>query len=964
MVELKDIGLYKELIAKTDNRSAYYGSFLIQIEHDMRFVLENNKCLFEDYPDHGIEHSKRVLSYISDIISDEMKSKLSSLEIVILTMAAFFHDSGMALFNHPEYDKDYIRRNHPVLSKKVIDLYFDKCLANLNDRDRIKNAVTFVCEAHGMTMDDLMNDDRFEKTDKIDSFVVRYGWLAFMLRIGDLMDIEAERVNNFRMMLYSDDFNDIAYEHNKRNQNIQEYDYNPKKLTIKVLAENHSQYKIWYDWFDYLKKDIEKFNAIYAGEGVCFPRLKDEINKPDGATYSVQNLRFEIDDNGGMWNIISSAIYTDELDFLRELIQNSIDASLKPVYTDTNYQINSCSPRAWGKNAKPITVCFSEEKNILYVIDEGIGMDAIDLENFLFRVSSTGKVYSKERAFAFPGIAQFGIGFVSCIVNANIIKIFTSKNGDDINEVTLESGRNYAFIEKETNSIEYIGTTISLKLRQKYKFSDIDQYIYKTFKYPSVTIKTVNLDIFEKNIKATDSSDSFNEFIEKPYSFYALFKKDIELKGYEKKLRLQEKAALDVISNSFDDIVLYGQENYINLSSVKTRNEYNRRVVSLEKSIVEAGIEGKFPDILIHSGIKEEDLDYELERLIKNQNSYSYILNNGRAKLDKQIEGLNLGITEVGCEDFSTADDWKYFAIFLDDELEMYNIKREKDPFSLGKGCGILLLKNSTLDYDNGIEYEVVNGFLFEKGALCRRLVKLKKEVVGNSGCQQRNIIISVNGNGADILDEVRDWQEQCYEDDDEEIDYYASGDQYYDEERGIRVLNQYDEVCVKNNKILRNLERILQDENDDIYSDIQDEGYTSEDFIEKKLKMSLQEKELYAITSSISDIAYQDGIAIQWRINQLFPAGLFRIKVNLTAQSRMKLNVTRHKTSEIRSDVDDWMEKVGENLQRDILKNVKSSLEKLDVSFDYENVLWDRDEIDDYFSQKAYSSLKKIFKT
>ena len=268
---LTECELYQELVSRKDTASAYYATYIIQIERNFGPVLENIRALFKEYPDHGINHSIRILERIGSIMNRKFKRDLSSLEIVILFFAAIFHDSGMCLFNSSETEIEELRKQHHLASEKVINRYFDEAIGDMNEKERIKKAVIFVCQAHGFTLEELVNDQRFSLVDTIDKFTVRYGLLSFLLRIGDLMDLESERVNNFRMMLFSPSFKTESLNHNVRHQKVEQFYHTPDDIIIRVSAENERQYEIWSNWLAFLCNDIEKFNALYARSGLYFP---------------------------------------------------------------------------------------------------------------------------------------------------------------------------------------------------------------------------------------------------------------------------------------------------------------------------------------------------------------------------------------------------------------------------------------------------------------------------------------------------------------------------------------------------------------------------------------------------------------------------------------------------------------------------------------------------------------------
>ena len=958
-MQLSEIEFYKILEEKKDEKTKRYKSVLPLAEHDMGSFLENIKRLFPDYPDHGIEHSGRILNKVYEITSSRIKERLSSLDIIILIFSALFHDTGMALYNNAEYSKEEIRNHHPQLAKTVIEKYFDNCLANLPEKERIKNAVIFVCEAHGMTLEELINSEKFDKPDRIDSFIVHFDILAFMLRIGDLLDLESDRVNRFRMMMFGDDLGETSYNHNIRNLKVERYYSTPEKLQIEVKADNLDQYKIWYDWFEYLRLDIEKFNAIFAKDGLCFPIPEYQIFKPDGTSYSLKRLRFELDEKGGMWDIISKTVYTDDLDFLRELIQNAIDAALKVIYSDSRYKLEYPSPRSWGKNITPITVCYSADNSMLYVIDKGIGMNSSDLESFLFKISCSGTVERKNRPFDFPGIARFGIGFISCIVNADSIKIYTSNTKREMNMVSLASGRNSAFIEKEKNENGYIGTTISLKIKHPYAYKEIKKYIHETFKYPSVQLKIINLDVFEKNIKLDGFENEIMEFHKNPYEFDDLFTEEIEKKQSEKTENRKLMADVSSTQKTLGELRKFGQENlYSFLKDVSMRNEYNSRVEKLYKEMERVGVKDIVSKLEFPSTVKNDDVDAIWTNLVNKFATYDLKLSEEYAKLERKSEQLDLSIDIINYEQLSNQNDWKYYVLFFDDSFKAFNVKKSMNPISIKKGMGIILIKNIKNDFEKGIEYETINGFMFENGCLCKRIVQLATSVLDNTGYHEHDIHIGLNGTCDNVLDELIERGTELYDD----RDYFEYVNDY-ENPREVTISQRYDEVAIYNNEIVKNRDKLLSGRIVTRYGSKRDDEYISENIIDERLKTDIEARDLLEIANSKSDFVYQDGISIPWDINKIFPLGLFRMKCNLTAGARLKLNVTRHKPTEIRADIEEWMKETGNYIQTSILEQLDDSLSELDLSVECNDLMWKPEEIVDFFSKISYENLQSILK-
>lgn len=106
----------------------------------------------------------------------------------------------------------------------------------------------------------------------------------------------------------------------------------------------------------------------------------------------------------------------------------------------------------------------------------------------------------------------------------------------------------------------------------------------------------------------------------------------------------------------------------------------------------------------------------------------------------------------------------------------------------------------------------------------------------------------------------------------------------------------------------------------------------------------------------------YQDGILIPSEIQSLFPMGVFRIKCNLTATSRMKLNITRHRTSGMDKDIEEWFNCVGRYIQKKLYSGLISSIKELGVEpDDYDELLWNEHSCETEFEASALQSLSDI---
>ncbi|HSP11748.1 MAG TPA: molecular chaperone HtpG, partial [Salegentibacter sp.] len=128
--------------------------------------------------------------------------------------------------------------------------------------------------------------------------------------------------------------------------------------------------------------------------------------------------------------LIKKFLYSDHEIFLRELISNATDATLKLKHlTD----IGEAGGVEYG-NPK-IEVKIDKENNTLHVIDQGIGMTKEEVEKYINEVAFSGaeeflEKY-KDSAKDSGIIGHFGLGFYSAFMVANKVEILTKSYKDE-----------------------------------------------------------------------------------------------------------------------------------------------------------------------------------------------------------------------------------------------------------------------------------------------------------------------------------------------------------------------------------------------------------------------------------------------------------------------------------------------------------------------------------------------------
>ena len=173
-------------------------------------------------------------------------------------------------------------------------------------------------------------------------------------------------------------------------------------------------------------------------------------------------------------DLMINSIYTHKEIFLREIISNASDAIDKLYYKSLSENIGL------NKADFDIKIKADKEKRILTVSDNGIGMNAEELENNLGTIAKSGSLAFKkdnEKKEDIDIIGQFGVGFYSVFMVADKVEVVSKKYGEDKAHVWRSSGTEGYEIE-ETQKDTY-GTDIVMHIKEDTdddRFSEFLEY--------------------------------------------------------------------------------------------------------------------------------------------------------------------------------------------------------------------------------------------------------------------------------------------------------------------------------------------------------------------------------------------------------------------------------------------------------------------------------------------------------
>ena len=188
--------------------------------------------------------------------------------------------------------------------------------------------------------------------------------------------------------------------------------------------------------------------------------------------------------------LIKKFLYSDHEIFLRELISNATDATLKLKH------LTSIGEAKVEYGNPIIEVKVDKDNKTLHISDQGIGMTAEEVEKYINQIAFSGAeeflAKYKDTAKDSGVIGHFGLGFYSAFMVANEVEIIT-KSYTDTPAVRWVCDGSPEFTLEETDLRSERGTEIilhlndeSLEFLEEYR---IEQLLRKYNKFMPVPIK-------------------------------------------------------------------------------------------------------------------------------------------------------------------------------------------------------------------------------------------------------------------------------------------------------------------------------------------------------------------------------------------------------------------------------------------------------------------------------------------
>lgn len=205
-----------------------------------------------------------------------------------------------------------------------------------------------------------------------------------------------------------------------------------------------------------------------------------------------------------------NSIYSHKEIFLRELISNASDA-IDKIY----YKALTDDTLSFDQDSYYIKVEADKENRTLKITDTGIGMTKEELENNLGVIAKSGSLAFKsenELKDGYDIIGQFGVGFYSAFMVADVVTVISKALGSDQAYKWESTGADGYTIEPFAK--ESVGTEIILKIKENTEDESYDEYLEEyrlksiIKKYSDFIRYPIKMEVTSKRLK----EGSENEF--------------------------------------------------------------------------------------------------------------------------------------------------------------------------------------------------------------------------------------------------------------------------------------------------------------------------------------------------------------------------------------------------------------------------------------------------------------------
>lgn len=517
-------------------------------------ALQTIGGLFPHYSRHDQSHSDQILVNIERLLGDDRIKLLSATDTWLLLEAAYWHDIGMVVphkaieeaFRDPGFEPyrrqvanstghelqkfaqhfcvnvadaflgadtpldamekfrvfmaEWFRQKHHTRSESAINNPWQEIGLSSPRTElipkRLFRLLGQVCGLHGRSFDEVLTQLPFKEAGMAnDDCHPRF--IACLLRLGDLLDIDDNRFCPVMQQIAGDGRPALSKAHEDKHASIRHFRLDPERIEITAVCETIDGYVEQWRWLDALRTEVQKQMSRWQdiaperslGLLPTIGEIKVEMAGRKLITQPGARTEFRLNSERALKLLQGENLYK-RTDTIRELLQNAVDATLlrlwqtrKSEFENEDIQPGDFSNPCFKQYPILTELIRSTEaassadkiKWTLSITDQGSGISLDDL-SFLMNVAGSGGNTKKQAIIqSMPEwlrpSGNFGIGLQSVFMWTEQVRITTkSLQTNEALKVVLHSpsGPRRGLVEIERaggNPLDYsVGTTLTFEL--------------------------------------------------------------------------------------------------------------------------------------------------------------------------------------------------------------------------------------------------------------------------------------------------------------------------------------------------------------------------------------------------------------------------------------------------------------------------------------------------------------------
>lgn len=461
---------------------------------------------FRQYTVHDIRHCRNVITLMGDILPDETLEKLNALEITFLLLSALLHDVGMVVTDleknetllsedfrrfrvegHADPNKaieearaadnepraraiedallaEYYRRLHPERVRQFMDRHL---AGRLQYREGdFADDLARLCESHAWGVEE-SNDARHPEkaVARLDDNVRFYGvrvnlqYLACILRLADILDFDRSRTP-LAVFQHLDFSEPKSWDEWNKHLQVKGYVIAPAQVAFDIPCTHPVFYVAVHEFLGWIDDELRQCRYLVENKSqatadrykLLLPQVVDrhKVRMAD-PSYVAGAFRFQLEYENILALLMDKSLYPDPSLFLRELLQNALDACRRKE-ADREVKGLAYKPRivVWDRTDDP------SDPRVIFQ-DNGIGMSQRIVEQYFLRIGrsyyrspefDTERQRLREHGKELDACSQFGIGILSCFLVGDRFEVETHQEGYDPLHIQIEGPSKYFVVKR------------------------------------------------------------------------------------------------------------------------------------------------------------------------------------------------------------------------------------------------------------------------------------------------------------------------------------------------------------------------------------------------------------------------------------------------------------------------------------------------------------------------------------